>query len=148
MADLQTHDVEELIAQLSPDRDYGDRTFDEVVAGVRGGAILIRPGQRLPQLVDAQTGKTIKGTGVPPGAGVGPQHRALHLFRELAIDDVPWAYQNLVKGMERGDPRYDKLYWEYMVGRAGEAKEQGMTDVLKMLIERLDRPEKRVIDLE
>ena len=139
---------EELIQALSPERDYGEFTYEQIVEGVRSGAILIKPGQHLPRIVDAQTFKTMKGTGIPPGAGVGPQHRALHRFRELAINDVDWALENLKKGMERGDPRYDKIYWEYMIGRAGEAKESGMSDVLKMLIERLDKPEKRHIDIE
>jgi len=113
---------ETLIAALDPKRDYGERTYDDVLTGIRAGAILIEPGQSLPVLVEARMHRAIKGSGQPPQDGVSVQQQIIRKFRELAIDDAPEAYALTIKGMRDGDPRWGKIWWELAGGKMGEAK--------------------------
>ncbi len=141
-------DEEALIALLDPDRDYGSRTFEEVVSGVRDGTLRIAEGNRLPMLRDGQ-GQPIKGGGQPIQTGVSAQQVALSQFRKLALDDVPFAYKSLVSGIKRQDPRYDKIYWDMLVGRVGEQRGgDAMADAFKALIEAMKQPEERTIEVE
>lgn len=129
--------METLISQLSEDRDYGERTYEQVVSDVREGRLIISVGQNLPQLVDAKSRKAVKGTGKPVGAGTGPQHRALWEFRARALDDFDAAYEELREGMQKGDPRMHKIFWENLLGRMDVARDSGMSDVVKLLLEQL-----------
>lgn len=73
--------VDSLIAQLDPERNYGTRTFEDVVAGIRAGDILILPPPeqgRQPVLRLAENGLAIKGSGAASlGSGSGQAQTAL-----------------------------------------------------------------------
>lgn len=127
--------VSSLIDKLDPHRDYGERTYEEVLSGIRSGAIIIREGNNLPQLVDAATGRAIKGTGVPVNNGENPQRVAMARFRRMAQDDLDEAYAELRAGMKAGDPRCMKIYWELLIGRPGEAKGENSTSIMEKLLE-------------
>ncbi len=147
MAEKPTYTIAELVAKLDPDRDYGERSYQDILDGVSSGAIVIRPGNNLPQLWF--NNRTIKGTGQPPLNGVSAQQKAVHRFRELGLDDVDWAYQNLRNGMSRGDPRYDKIWWEYMGGKMGESKGgEAMAEAFKALLSALEKPEQRTVIID
>lgn len=140
---------EELIALLDPDRDYGDRTFEDVLAGIRSGKIVIQQGNRLPMLFQTDPWRSIKGTGQPTQDGVSAQQRALHHVRQLGLDDIDWAYLKLRDGMSRGDPRYDKIYWELVVGKPSEAKGgEAMAEAFKALIAAMEKPDVRTVTLD
>jgi len=137
---------EDLISLLDPGRDYGDRTYSDVVSGVLDGTIHISPGQRLPVLWDTGARHVIKGTGQPPQTGVSVQQAALREFRERAIDDLPEAYSLLIDGMRKGDPRYDKIYWENLMGKIGEVKGgDAMAVAFKALIDAMQTPQMRTV---
>lgn len=56
-----------MIGQLLPTRDYGERTYAEVVALVESGALIISEGTGgVPALRDANTHLAVKGSGKPP----------------------------------------------------------------------------------
>ena len=139
-----------LVSQLDPERGYGDLSFEQVVTGIRDGAILIEPGQRLPVLRSATTGRPLKGSGQPPQTGVSITQAALREFRERAIEDLPAAYELLWKGMAAGDPRYDKIYWENLMGKMGETKGgDAMVDAFRVFIDALQsKPDIRTVILD
>ena len=142
-------ETEYLVTLLDPERDYGERDYEKVVADVRAGILTISPGQRLPILFDPAKRQTVKGTGQPPQEGLSNQQRALAQFRGMAIDDVPAAYATLWAGMQRGDPRYDKIYWELLVGKMGESRGgEAIATAFKALIEAMQRPEERRVPIE
>ena len=55
----------DLLGQLDPERDYGDRTFAEIQGLVRPGALRLLPGDSLPVIQETATGRRVKGTGRP-----------------------------------------------------------------------------------
>lgn len=133
-----------LINMLDPDRSYGDRTYEQVVEGIYSGDIIIEPGQRLPVLKDGKRKVAIKGSGQPPQEGLSNQQRALSQFRNLALDDVPQAYEGLRAGMERGDPRYDKIFWELLVGKMGESRGgEQIAEAFRAVVEAMQKPQER-----
>lgn len=140
----------ELLARLDPQRDYGERTFADVVQGVKSGAIFIEPGMNLPVLREAGTGYSIKGTGRPPvGTNLSAQQIALREFRTKAVDDIDEAYAELRKGMKSGDPRFHKIYWETLIGKVGELRGgEAMAEALKAVIQAVQQPQTRVIDVD
>ncbi len=139
---------QQLVDLLDPERDYGDRTYLDVLSGIDRGTILIRPGARLPMLVSS-TGGTIRGTGQPPRTGVTAQQHVVARMRELALDDIDEAYRSLRDGMRRGDPRYDKIWWEYAAGKSSEFKgSDAMAEAFKHLVDMLDKPEAKSIVIE
>ena len=139
---------------LDPEREYGmpgggALTYEEVVAGVRSGKFLIEPGQNLPVLWEAFHHWALKGTGIAVRQSSGPQQAALAEFRRMALDDVPFAYQNLVRGMKRGDPRYDKIFWENLLGKMGENRGgDAVAEAFKAVVEALRSPETRSVMMD
>lgn len=142
-------DTEELIALLDPERDYGDLSFEQVVERVRAGDLLLSPGYNLPIIRDRGTNHTVRGTGAPIGVGSSPQQAIAAEFRHRAVDDFDFAYRNLLDGMKRGDPRYDKIFWEYAAGKAAEFKGgEAMAEAFKALIEAMKQPESREVVID
>ena len=86
-------DTQELVSLLDPNRDYGERTFDEVKEGIARGLIVIEQGHSLPVLRDAKTNRSIRGTGRPPGSAAQEWSRTF--VREFIAGDDP----------DRGAPR-------------------------------------------
>lgn len=139
----------DLIALLDPTRNYGERTFEQVLAGIHDGSILIEPGQRLPMLFTAENHRSIKGTGQAPQDGVSNTQRALQRFRSLGLDDVDDAYAELRAGMKAGDPRFHKIYWENLLGKMGETKGgEAMAEAFKALITALEKPDVRTVTFD
>ncbi len=66
---MESVDNEDLIQALDPARDYGERSYEQVVEGVRTGVLKLEAGLTVPVLKDAQTNLVVKGTGRPPGKG-------------------------------------------------------------------------------
>lgn len=146
-SNLVPSEVAILVGKLDPSRNYGDRSFDDVVKGIYSGEILIAEGNNLPMLTDASTNLRIKGTGRPILGANDAQHFAVTEFRKHALDDFEWAYENLKKGMDKGDPRYDKIFWEILGGKQGELRGGGMiAEAFKAVIEAMNTPEERRIE--
>lgn len=144
--------VAELVMKLDPYRDYGmpgveePLTYDQVVKGIYEGRFLIAEGTNLPVIRDAATNWPLRGSGMVIKTSSGPQQAALAEFRRMALDDVDFAYRNLISGMRRGDPRYDKIFWENLVGKMGENRGgDAVAEAFKALIEAMKQPETREV---
>lgn len=147
-SDLQTS-APDLLAALDPERNYGPRTYQQVVDAVRRGELTLMAGQNLPVIKDVSTGKMVAGSGQLPQTGVSNQQRALHRFRQLALDDVDDAYGELRTGMKAGDPRFHKIYWENLVGKMGEARGgEAMAEAVKALAAIIDKPDVRTVTID
>ena len=58
----------DLIARLRPERNYGPRSYAEIVAGIHDGRIIIEePREGDPPVLTDLEGKLLKGTGRRPG---------------------------------------------------------------------------------
>ncbi len=58
-----------LIAQLDPGRDYGDLTYEQIVAGIRNGHVIIEQSREGdPPVLSDLNGRLLRGTGQRPGA--------------------------------------------------------------------------------
>lgn len=139
-----------LVALLDPNRDYGERTFEQVKEEIARGALVILPGERLPVLKDAETGRTVKGTGVVSLSGQSAQQVALGEFRRRALEDMPDAYHWLIEGMKStpgkpgGDPRFHKIYWETLIGKMGENRGgEQIAEAFKAVVEAMSQPQER-----
>jgi hypothetical protein len=138
----------DLIALLDKDRNYGDRTYDDVVREVIDGSLLLEPGHNLPVIKDARTRLAVKGSGRYVGT-TGPQQEALAAFRRMALDDVPDAYAELRSGMKNGDPRFHKIYWENLIGKVGETRGgDEMAKAMQMLVAHFEKPETRTVIID
>jgi hypothetical protein len=141
--------VEEFINLLPLDRDYGERSYDDVVRGLRDGSLKATTGHRLPQLFDSKTNMKIKGTGTPIMEGASPHQRIAAEFRSLAVDDLEMVYGKIVEGIKKGnDPRWAKLFLEFTIGRVEAARgSDGAADVISRLLDMIDsRPQTRSIE--
>lgn len=118
MADLATS-LDDLIAQLNPDRDYG-RPFEDVLRDVRDGALVLSPGAgRQPLIQEAGSGVFVKGTGRRPGSQeykYNSQQVAQLLSAHLP-EVLPAFIEDL---MEKRDPRMFKIFFERVAGNAGQ----------------------------
>lgn len=106
----------ELIKQLDPERNYGDRTYEQVVREVEAGSLILKPGHSLPVIIDSRTKKTVSGTGRPPGKPAAVFSRG-YIERQFARNAQRiWeaAFEGAVKN---GDPRWGKLLFEYGIGK-------------------------------
>lgn len=126
---------ESLIEALDPDRDYGDRTFPEVVSAVQSGSLALSPGQSVPVIRDTRTGLTVRGTGQPLGKGAHAAFSRAYIQEKFAnnaqaIWDAAFKY-----GVEEGDPRWAKLLFEFGIGAPLQDKgnEAGATEFMKVL---------------
>lgn len=58
----------DLIARLDPERQYGERTYEQIIAGIHDGQIIIEePREGDPPVLTDLEGKLLKGTGRRPG---------------------------------------------------------------------------------
>lgn len=137
-------DLEELISLLDPDRDYGERTHEQVVQEVRAGALTIQrnPSEVITQpfLTDARTGKRIKGSGMAVNKrGYTKQSEFNHKwFLERCEEDREKVYRSLMKAIDRDepDPRALKLWLEYAIGAPQKMLAGGAsTDAIKALLD-------------
>lgn len=129
-----------LLDKLDPSRDYGDRTYDEVVEAVKSGELALSPGQTLPIIRDARTNKVVPGTGRPPGKG---QHAAFNraFIQEQFSNNAEEIWKAAFIGATTGhgdeapDPRWAKLLFEYGIGAPLQDKgnEAGASEFMKVL---------------
>jgi hypothetical protein len=130
------NDSEELIGSLDPRRDYGDRTYEEVVAHVRAGQLRLEPGRStLPVIRDPATNRPVKGTGQPPVPDDAEFPRwGRRRFNERAAADFDAVYEALVQAATRGDVRAQKLFVETFLGRPREAVVPADDRTLELLL--------------
>lgn len=134
-----------LIDQLDPARDYGDRSYSEVVEQVKAGALILLPGRTVPVIKDKATGAVVKGTGQPPGRGAHAQFSRAYIQEKFANNaEAIWeaAFRGATEGEDGvGDPRWAKLLFEYGIGAPLQDKgnEAGASEFMKVLAALADR---------
>ena len=135
---------------MDPSRDYGERSYLDVIAGVDIGEIIITPGANLPQLFDAETNRKIKGTGAPPRPDQTPQQYIASQFRKRGLDDMDAIYEVVASNALKGqDWHWVDLFLKYTVGKVGEVRGgDGMTDALNKLIDMIDKKNPEVREVE
>ena len=132
-------DTESLIEQLEPARDYG-RPLTDVVADIRGGALVISPGARQPLIRDASTRRMVKGSGRRQGGSEAKVSRS-YIERFFAHNKVAIAKALLdgtlgTNGVKQ-DPRWADLLLKYGIGIPMD-RGVGGTDLAFALLKRLE----------
>lgn len=113
-------DAEDLISLLPSDRDYGERTYDDVVREVHSGGLILLPGAGVPIIMDAESKTFVKGTGRRPGS----QELKINAEKITAlfssrIDEVDqWFFETL---RTTRDPRLFKIFYERAGGHPGQS---------------------------
>ena len=138
---VQLSDSVSRIPSLDPSRDYGERTYEQVVDGVRAGTLVLLEGRaELPRIVDAETMRAVKGSAQPPlPGGKSPRDWGIARFQEWASEHHDQALEFLLKGMDpdknKNAHHYLKLYFEHYHGKPGESRSQVMDAVVSRLLE-------------
>ena len=98
--------MEQLIARLDRDRDYGERTHEQIEEAIRDGSVLASelPDVVIPRLQDAKTGRTVKGTATTahPGSNAASQKLHHHLVKLVAEDGGAELAVNTLKELMAG----------------------------------------------
>ncbi len=69
----------DLLGQLDPERDHGERTFAEIQHLVRARALRLLPDDARPVIQETASGRRVKGTGCPV------QARPMDTVQELGV---------------------------------------------------------------
>lgn len=129
-------EVSELISQLDPKVDYGERTFEQVKDLIISGDIIIGPGQARPTLKDRTSGLALKGTGNPVyGLEANKRAKLQQRLLDAAEPDFPEVYSALMEQIGRGDVRAIKLWFEMVIGRAPEMKPTGDQSLMERMFD-------------
>lgn len=140
---------EELLALLDPDRDYGERSYEDVVRECREGALLLAPNphgevMKQPFISSAdpsQGRRRVKGTGMPHPVVTGfesVQKWNHKWFLERMQEDREKVYSSLLRSItgDSPDPRAIKIWFEYGIGVPFRNMPNGAsTDAIKALLE-------------
>ena len=142
---------EELIERLDPNRDYGVRTYEDVVREVRAGTLSLHEGATvLPVIRDKTMNNVItKGSGVTRvrEKADNPRVQTKAVFLERAHGDFESVYSAMVESAVKGDVRAQKLFMELYVGRPREATEVVEKEVINRLFELALKPKEKVLDV-
>jgi hypothetical protein len=159
---MDAADVEALIDALDPGRDFGEFSYEEIVAQVRDGELAISPGLTSdPLLRNTATGKAVKGTG---------QTVALQSVKDLAelrahiktvagrewldsrllgtwepphagaITDRDEIYNQMMVAIRNHESGWEKLamfHLQQHVGKPRETGQGGMGKAVELLINKL-----------
>lgn len=133
---------EQLLKRLDPNANYGEGvTYESVVARVRGGELVLYEGHSKPIIKEALTGQLHKGGGRPVvGDHNQRKQEVASLFSSRAMEHFDEFWDHFWATVKKGDPRAQKLYLEYVIGRPGIATGAGDMSLFKMLLERALEP--------
>ena len=141
---------EELIARIDPDRDYGERTYTDIVREVHEGTIaIVDNGVRHPILRDVQTKLPVKGSGPinVPEKTTQSRGNARAQFMLAAEQNFGEVYGAMIKSAIKGDVRAQKLFMELYVGRPKDAVEGSNERMMEKLLDLALKPKEEVIEV-
>ena len=129
----------DLTRQLDPDRDYGHRSFEEVVAGVHKGTLLLEEGLVVPVIRDATTGQVVKGTGqsIAEVDNIEGKRAWSHRFQQLGRHSFDELYEQLIDLCRSGNFKALEYFFNRMSGKPSELRTEGSTKATELLIEKL-----------
>lgn len=129
--------LDTLIASLDPTRDYGERSYEDVVEQARSGLLVLEPGQGgIPVIRDGVTYKAVRGTAKAIVHNIAPNEQARRQWRQRFLDDEPELYaaaKNAV--LNKGDMKALELLLKYGVGDHREGGSDAGTKAVEMLFE-------------
>jgi hypothetical protein len=103
---MENKEIEDLIQLLDPHRDYGDRSYKEVVESVRNGPPL---------------GVMKQGTG---------KKAWVTIFEERGASDIDAVYDSLINSAMTGDTKAQIYFFDRMFGKPRESRDTQNADVL------------------
>jgi len=130
---LQITEHEDLLALLDPDRNYGERSYDDVVREVNAGTLMLGVGNSLPRIFDATTKQPVKGTGQPP-INDDVQRFSKAKFNAWAADNQDEAQELLLAAMRKLDVRAMKIFFDNQIGPGKEVRTDAVSEALASLI--------------
>ena len=130
--------IEFLITCIDPYRNYGERTYDEVIEQVRRGVLTMYPPPATnktlqPVIRDATTNMVVKGSGAPSSGSAGHSFTRKNeinkeRFAERFTEDFDEAYAALfTMVVVKLDPRAAKIYFEMGLGAPQKQMDGGMS---------------------
>jgi len=134
--------TEGLIELLDPNRDYGERSYEQVCEQVRKGELTIKPPvyNNMPVLRDpSANGRLVRGSGRSHVSEVERDIQTKGRFLARAQEDFDAVYESLVDSATRGDVRAQKVFMEMFVGRPKEMVEVITNDTVRDLFEGLSK---------
>ena len=140
----------ELIYTLDPTRDYGDRSYDQVVTEIESGALMVIPSAKGGQPIIRQKvgGFLIKGSGRTNDSNIERgMKETKRLFMARAADDFDSVYESVVTSANKGDVRAQKLFMELYVGRPKEVSEGANEKMMDKLLDLALKPKEEVIEV-
>jgi|TARA_R110002020_G_scaffold9613_1_gene37718 hypothetical protein len=146
---VMSNSLEELVEQLDPNRDYGLRTYSDIVVGVLDGSIHAAPGHPVPMLrVD---GMSIKGSGAPLALiestkGTSPKKSWVVQFEERASTDFDAVYESLLNSALTGEVKAQMYFLDRLLGKPRESRDVGNTEMLSAFMGALAGT--RMVDIE
>lgn len=133
-----------LLPELDPQRNYGKRTYEEVVQEVGEGRLRLFAGATLPVIVQTDNGQSVTGTGQPLQGEQPAEHRTRESFQIRSETDLPVVYDAILHAIvEKHDPRAMKIWMEYAIGKPPESR-QDRSESLTRLMEMLQQGSKVV----
>ena len=140
----------ELIEKLDPHRDYGERTYTDIVREVESGSVRISDnGPRMPILRDSSSGLPVKGSGaifVPEKTNQSRSNARTQFMLE-AEKDFQDVYQAMITSAKKGEVRAQKLFMELYVGRPKEVSEGANEKMMDKLLDLALKPKEEVIEV-
>jgi len=129
---MENQEIEALIEKLDPTRDYGDRSYKEVVDSVREGRLSIFPGTPTPILRDVGRGVTVKGTGAPLVVKQTDTRKKAwaSIFEERGPSDADAVYDSLINSAMTGDTKAQIYFFDRLFGKPRESRDTQNADVL------------------
>jgi hypothetical protein len=147
--------LDELIIELDPNRDYGERSYTDVVKDIRSGYISISPGVPTPILRDVGRGVTIKGTGRPLATNSN-RNSFIAKFEERAEVEFDSAFEAFMQNVMNGDVKAQMYFFDRMLGKPRESREGAARDEMNAFwasfagssMAHVNNEQHKVIDIE
>lgn len=129
--------MSDLISSLDPKRNYGIRTYEQVVQQVQQGLLVLAPGTGgIPVIRDSETKLMVQGTGAGVPTNLAPNEQSRRYFRENFVEHAPELFQAAYLAvMNKGDMKALELLLKYGVGDHREGGTDAGTKAVEMLFE-------------
>lgn len=137
---------EDLMGQLDPERDYGPRTYEQVLEEVRSGKLeLLENPRGLPMIRDTESFTFVSGTGrqriTQPYESRILAGNSRQDFMKLAVKDFPRVYRALVTlAVEKENVRALKLWFDKFIPDAPDVVAEDRDELLQRVMGMLANP--------
>jgi len=145
-------EIQTLVDQLDPERDYGEFSYHEIVDGCLDGRFVIKAGDPVPIL--RNKGKSMKGTGRTLELAK-PRERKHFVtrFEEYATNDFEVAYNSLMDLVKKRDVKAVMYFMDRVMGKPRETRDVASSEMMATFIASLagtrmaqvEQPEPKVI---